>query len=96
MKTYFDEGKLFGGKFSAGIDSGISNVLVSSINKKKQKLKNIIKHTVYLQNEKMKNFEHFQNMQCSNTFLFAYLNSLQRKRALKMCNTTQELLEHHF
>ena len=34
MKTYFDEGKLFGGKFSAGIDSGISNVLVSSINKK--------------------------------------------------------------
>ena len=32
MKTYFDEGKLFGGKFSVGIDPGISSVLVSSIN----------------------------------------------------------------
>ena len=34
MRTYFDEGKLFGGKLSVGIDPGISSVLVWSINRK--------------------------------------------------------------
>ena len=56
MKTYFDEGKPFWGKFSVGIDPSISNVLVSSINKKNKimvyklslLLKDVIKDTVYL------------------------------------------------
>ena len=34
MKAYFDKGKPFWGKFSVGIDPGINNVLVSSVNKK--------------------------------------------------------------
>ena len=37
MKAYFDEGKPFWGKFSAGIDPSISNVLVSPVNKKIKK-----------------------------------------------------------
>ena len=53
MKTYFDERKPFWGKFILGINPGISNVLVSYINKKvKYKLllllKDIMKDTVYL------------------------------------------------
>ena len=41
--------------------------------------------------KKMRDFEHFKNMQCSNAFLFAYLTCDVKE--FSRCTTTQEVQE---